>query len=286
LNKWSIPLVICSAISLVVFPVWLGGCSEVKTNWGLARVANLVEQDPQAAEVELGRVANLMADPTKDRDYWIVKLQIALKRDDSEQILAVARSAQESLPDYLVVPDMAFRHFYSKADYTSALQALLVLYSRFGNEFPSPEILNQIAYTRSMAVVELDLALMEINQALNYVPDSANFLDTRAWIHFQMGRQLDALVDAERAVQLATEFHNQAQKDYGERFFFWLNGKSAPASPDGLLDQTEAPPHLWELGVIRYHRGKILESLGRMEEAEKDWQWLRDHQLPQDERLR
>jgi hypothetical protein len=39
---------------------------------------------------------------------------------------------------------------------------------------------------------------------------------------------------------------------------------------------------LWSLGVLHFHRAKILESLGRDKEAQQDWDWLTENQLPLD----
>ncbi len=51
------------------------------------------------------------------------------------------------------------------------------------------------------------------------------------------------------------------------------------------LTELTADPILWTRGVIRYHRAKILEKLGRSEEARADWDYLERNQLPPDDRL-
>lgn len=286
MKKWSILLAIGITVALVVVPVCVDGFADLHKNWDLARIANLAQSDTQAAEAELQRWAAVAEDPEKARDYWLIRLEIALKRDDSLEILETVRLAQKSLPEYLVLSEVAYSHFYKKSDYRSALEALELLYSPFKEGVSNPELLNHLAYMRSIALVDLDLALEQIDEALKYEPDSAAYLDTRAWVLFQMGKPLEALEDAQRAVQIATRAYEESESDIAQRVFGWLNGKSSASSSDGLLNEYEAKPLVWGLGVMRYHRGRILESLGRSAEAEEDWQWLREHQLPQDDRLR
>lgn len=65
----------------------------------------------------------------------------------------------------------------------------------------------------------------------------------------------------------------------------FASGKAEPISEDGLLTAPEAGQLLWSAGVCHYHRAKILEGLGRSEQAEPDWQWLKQNKLPADDRL-
>ena len=59
-----------------------------------------------------------------------------------------------------------------------------------------------------------------------------------------------------------------------------------PSSKEkAYLTEITADPTIWTRGVIRYHRAKILEKLGRSEEARADWDYLESNQLPPDDRL-
>lgn len=48
------------------------------------------------------------------------------------------------------------------------------------------------------------------------------------------------------------------------------------------LSRAVAGEWLWGNGALYYHRARILEALGRDEEAESDWKWLKDRNLPLD----
>ncbi len=60
----------------------------------------------------------------------------------------------------------------------------------------------------------------------------------------------------------------------------------AKTTPPASLPPASLPPvetvsaQTFQEGVLRYHRGRILEKLGREAEMEQDWQWLRQHKLP------
>lgn len=51
---------------------------------------------------------------------------------------------------------------------------------------------NQIAYMRSLAKIDLEEALLDANQAIQQLND-ASFLDTKAWVLHQLGRNEEAL---------------------------------------------------------------------------------------------
>lgn len=286
MKKWLVAALIGFSILLVVIPVWSGSVVGVKSKWALARIANLAEQDTNQAEIELERLASQMPAPKKDCDYWIIKQRIALIRNDGPQSVQIAKSALKELPDFPVVAWIAYDHFHKNNDYHYALRALEVLYYGDGRSPQHPDELNRLAYARSLAGRDLEPGLSEINEALKWVPDSAGYLDTRAWLLFQMGKSQEALDDANKAVEIGDNEYRRQTKSYWMRTIAWFNGKSVPSSSDGLFTEQEADPLVWSLGALRYHRGKILEALGRAEEAEQDWQWLRDHQLPLDDRLR
>lgn len=284
MKKWSVLSVIMGAVFLVVFPVALDRMNGMRNRWALARVANLADQGSDLAEAELARAVLGLSDPERERDYWNVRLKIALNGRSGEEAIDVVRQALESLPEFRNIALVAYLHFYENLDFENALKARLLFYR--GREIEHPVVLNEIAYLRSLALIDLDQGLWEIERALRDVTNSAAFLDTRAWILFQMGRPKEALEDATRAVQIALGQYEAAQNTFTYRVSQWLGGRPEPSSADGLLTELEAGQDLWSLGVLHYHRGRILESLGRTEEAQEMWQWLEEHQLPQDDRLR
>ena len=284
LKKWSVLPIIVGAVFLVVFPVAVDRMNGMRNRWALARVANLADQGSELAEAELARAILGLSEPERERDYWNVRLKIALNQGSGDEAIDVVRRALQWLPEFRNIALLAYLHFYENLDFEQALKARLLFYGE--REIEHPVVLNEIAYLRSLALIDLDQGLLEIERALRDLPNSAAFLDTRAWILFQMGRPKEALVDATRAVEIAGRQYEVAQNSFMYRVSQWLGGRPQPSSPDGLLTELEAGQDLWSLGVLHYHRGRILESLGRMEEAQEMWQWLQEHQLPKDDRLR
>jgi tetratricopeptide (TPR) repeat protein len=284
LKKWSVLLVILGTVCLVALPIVMDRMDGVRNRWSLARVANMADRGNEMAEAELARAIVGLREPEKEKDYWNVRLKIALSRGSGDEAIEVVERALRAIPEFRNIALLAYLHFYENLDFEYALRARLLFYG--GRELEYPEVLNEIAYLRSLALVDLDQGLEEINKAIRDFPNSAAFLDTRAWVLFQMGRPKEALVDANRAVEIAVAQFEAAQYSFSNRLSRWLGGRAQPSSDDGLLNELEAGQELWSLGVLHYHRGRILESLGRVAEAQEMWQWLEDRQLPKDDRMR
>lgn len=83
-----------------------------------------------------------------------------------------------------------------------------------------------------------------------------------------------------------TEEEKQAEFD-AEKHIRELLGLDASSKikEKTYLTELTADPTIWTRGVIRYHRAKILEKLGRSEEARADWDYLESNHLPPDDRL-
>jgi hypothetical protein len=97
-----------------------------------------------------------------------------------------------------------------------------------------------------------------------------------------LGRYEEALQDADFAVETSERQYKKSQEQIPNRILAWLSGRPKPSGADGKLTQQEAGMQLWSLGVLHFHRAKILESLGRDKEAQQDWDWLTENQLPLD----
>jgi hypothetical protein len=191
--------------------------------------------------------------------------------------------------------------FAREHEFEASLEALKLY---FGDRAPANSIeLNQLAYTRCLAHVELDEALTDINLALEKrtvgwpsspIADEASLRDTRAWILYRLGRLEDALIDADFAVKAAERFGllqrilAWLQELFGE--FTTMQTAAKPTDTEksenvSWRTEAEVPQDIWSRGVMRYHRAKILTDLGRGDEARADWDWLAQHRLPPDDHL-
>jgi tetratricopeptide (TPR) repeat protein len=118
--------------------------------------------------------------------------------------------------------------------------------------------LNARAYGRALAGVELDEALVDIEEALTAWPDNADFLDTRGYIHFLRGDAEEALEDLDRALEIASQ----------QRIIILDRTARSGAS----LQQVERLKRQWneKLSVLYHHRGEAREKLHQLDEAAAD----------------
>jgi tetratricopeptide (TPR) repeat protein len=237
-------------------------------------------------------------------DYSELMMNLLIEQGDSEKALELLKilklqgnplaAAQAGL--------RASRYFASGQDYPRALQALQI--STPPDARLSPTFLNQIAYMKAMAGVDLETALIEIDTALQFLPD-ASLLDTKAWILFQAEKYEDAADVAQRAVE---EFEKAARENEvyvgeGDDSVAKLMEPSSSIEVPSALQQhrdrmkavlaESQPRRRYEMveqsavqtaAVLRYHRANIYDALGKSDLARKDWNWLECHHF-QDESL-
>lgn len=104
------------------------------------------------------------------------------------------------------------------------------------------------------------------------------------------GSSEDATAASDEAAEpgdIPMDSFDDLQADFDRYFPSWPYSIGMERSePLGYRPLTQAEAGgLWELGVYRYHRAKILEALGRTKEATRDMDWIREHKLPPDDRL-
>ncbi|HEY5315768.1 MAG TPA: tetratricopeptide repeat protein [Pirellulales bacterium] len=123
----------------------------------------------------------------------------------------------------------------------------------------NPVPLNDRAYFRAVAGIELKEGLADIEQAIKLADkDNFNFIDTRGWIRFRMGDLPGALEDLNRAIALG-EKDRQRELDFlaGHQQQRWF---------------VERSEREWErnLAVMYHHRGEIYQKLGKSRQASAD----------------
>lgn len=171
--------------------------------------------------------------------YWSLQFRISL--------LQRMGRFHEAIPDHdQLVADAADRWSLAPDDPQQSLQLAVALNNR--------------AYFRAMAGVELGMAYDEINQAIELSNPWADhvFLDTRGYIRFLRGEFVDALGDLEAAVYLA-------EADFNRRRDHLVFESTSPASQ--IRDEIQ-----WrqELAVIYQHRGRVMQALGHDLAAQAD----------------
>jgi tetratricopeptide (TPR) repeat protein len=281
-SAFGTTLIVLGTIGLAAAPVVADQFRTEVARWYLAEATNRISfGEDSTRQIEQARV--WAEDLPQLRDYWIFRAEQALASSPREVASIIAEAVKAHKANYdlasLFAERLANAHFFSEA--VAVLQAGTI------PEFKDhPSTLNNLAYYRALAGVDLDQALADINQALNTFRPSYLARDTRAWILFNMGKPQLALEDADFAVKAAT---NRSDAGWLDQSLMWLEDSvltpREPKSDTKILTRREAGEQLWSVATIIYHRAKILEALGRNEAAQKDFQWLTDRNLPTDDSL-
>jgi tetratricopeptide (TPR) repeat protein len=170
--------------------------------------------------------------------------------DDYNRILELNSTHVAALASRSSVHQRLERHREAIDDVTRAIQL-----SHNNNHM----LLNHRAYTRAIANLELEEALVDIQQAIDLVGrDEAAYLDTRGYIYYLLDRHDEALKDLDRAVQLAALHRKQELQTAAARRY----SRGRVARLEKRHNEHEA--------VMVYHRGLVHEQLGNTEQAEAD----------------
>jgi tetratricopeptide (TPR) repeat protein len=190
----------------------------------------------------------------------------AERRDYEAAIADYARAVELDPADPMnfVQRSVAFQHQKRHAEAIQDWHSIEALVKNQGQE-QSATVLNGLAYARALGNSELDRALDEVNQALQFgsrnVESRAAMLDTRGYIQFLRGEHQAARQDLDRAVEsiellLAARAN---QKSYSDPRQHEQESK--------LLEQHAA--------VMRYHRALVLQALGEADLADQDLRQVR-----------
>jgi tetratricopeptide (TPR) repeat protein len=124
---------------------------------------------------------------------------------------AVQTAHQQEEEEDVLTPTFYF-WFASASERNGAFERAVELFKRVLSRKPEAEdvsdfrsyvdALNYLAYMWAERGMEIDQALIYVNEALGYHPDSPAFLDTRGWIYFMQGSVEEARIDIQRALDL------------------------------------------------------------------------------------
>jgi tetratricopeptide (TPR) repeat protein len=224
--------------------------------WWLDRAEEkLLEDDFDAALANVERAFDYVSDERPHAYY--ARAQIRLQAGDWRGALADYNAVIEGAPNFAAAYSgrgEAKRRLGMNREAIEDLNRAVAL-----SPDTDPLPLNQRAYCRALAGVELPLALADIERALELAehPEAA-LLDTRGFIQYQLGNLDAARDDMARAIALTENFLQklreapQYQRLSPERRARW----------DRLLDES--------LAVMLHHRGLIRQALGREDLARQD----------------
>jgi len=197
-----------------------------------------------------------------DYNQWIELLNIDTQLDMFTELEADATSAIELFPNqpllylYLGIAKMHFEKFIEAESYlemgkslsfdnTQLLiefniqlgevyhrskkfaksdQAFNFVLQQSPNNYP---IMNNYAYYLALRSSNLDLALMLIDKALVDSPNQLNYIDTKAWILYKMGKYADAMLLMEAHFDFNTTTNAVVLEHYGD--ILYRNGNTDSA---------------------------------------------------------
>lgn len=277
-------LVIGGTIALVLLPIAFVSSRAELARWYLAAATNAVQLGNDSPGPYVDRAVSVYAKSEELRDYWLFRVQQALE-NDPETVVDELRGAIAVDKAFVDLCDVAAASLWNRQQLPEHIQAIEV--KREVLPKLNSNDLNLLAYSRSLVGLDLDRALLDIDQAVERQPENYAFRDTRAWVLFQMGRPLEALDEINFAVRRVEQFGQV------NSWMSWLDtdpelpeeyAKAVQEAVDEIptLTQREAGEQLWGTGALYYHRAKILDALGRNDEAARDWEWLHSRNLPTD----
>lgn len=247
---------------------------------------SLIAEIPQ----EIGRwqlAAALQARDAGQKDQAYIKIENAFKRFPDNPFLLFQRASWKladgdrdgAFADCDRAVELAGKSYWALevrsqflqyagrfADAVTDLKEVEVISQRSGRPRRS-ESLNNLAYSRALAQIELDEALDNVEAALELNPASATTRDTRGYILYLKGRYEEALKDMNFAVDgLKQEIKDSNRGISGKLRTALRSGPSLPG-----MDNLNRP-----LAVVCYHRALILLALGREQDAEADLNRVRE----------
>lgn len=283
-NRYATGAFIAFLVGIVMFPLLWKAAPLEYAKWQLAAAANaVVHSDWKKAEAHLAAAEQSSRQVRELPDYWGVYLKLVNgdpSRDDSTSTLieelkeAIAENSQNRLAGNWLVELLS-----EQGRFAEALDCVKLT---IGDAGPSDAYeRNQLAYYRSLANVELEDALKDIDKALAEIPDEPALLDTKAWVLYRLKRYAEALVLIDKALEellgLIPEEYREAPADY--------DPAGLGTAPLGKLPATLSKERMDSIAVIRFHRMKILEALNRHEDALSDYRAIRFWGTEPDDRL-
>jgi tetratricopeptide (TPR) repeat protein len=285
----------------------------VHARWLVAYAANeLIANRVESAKDGLDRAFSSSKDIVSDTDYWRLRFELITGKSpvDPTEIDALVDEAIDTIPSNTTESRRLAVSFYlanlllEESSFKQTVRLLEKLLPP-ADQRP-PKVNNLIAYSRSLAKVDLGTALTEINIALQTQADPELF-DTKAWVLYRLGKFDLALRFSDASIR---EFYAAIKaKDTARHLSllpdenFTIEKRTAPdeAIPPELSPFPTKPnlskrvvekdevanksnkskrlatdPLVRIIAVMRYHRACILDALNRTTDAQRDYLWL-DH---------
>ncbi len=234
---------------LLVFAPVIG--KEAPREAGRWLCAAALEQQPLDAQAALALVDRAIAVGGAQPDFLLLRatLHVDLKNASAaEADLDAALEAADDLEKVAVYAQRAEQHqrLHRWQAAVDDWKAIAKLVETIPGAVTRAELLNNLAYMRALANVELEQALVDVNLAITQVKqENSQFLDTRGYVLYRLGQYSRALADLDRAVQLMREERARILKVLDENTKVYIDQR-VPRKAKKSLDRS--------LAVLLYHR--------------------------------
>jgi len=311
MKNYLTPLIIIAVCALCLGPLFSGFFGpDWRARWMLAWAANEYQNgNPVEAEDTLKRAGEMSSLVATDPEFWNLKFDFVFNKEkpSSEEISRLFEESMASIartpdPYHATIASWVAELFHLRQENGYAVQAMEKTYPPISKRNPVQN--NAIAYFRSLAKIELETALLEINTAL--VSDGTSneeFLDTKAWVLHGLKEDEKALPFAEQSLKkFYAKIENFPSVRASDRLEFhaWLmfgesktkdsalatesrvealESKALPPAEEMKIRFSYVRPYeidrlIKSLAALRFHRACILDELGRDEDSELDFAWL------------
>jgi tetratricopeptide (TPR) repeat protein len=173
----------------------------------------------------------------KNQDLHLLKVRLAYQ-ESPEKALQACDEWKKSMPESQEPAHTKASILADTKQYKAAINECTEILRRVPNDDTA---LNNRAYFRSLARIDLQEAFEDVTKALEAEPNNYSYIDTRGYLHYLFGRFDKALAD----------------------FNTILNDKAYVQSRKN------------DIGEIFFHRGLVYKHLKRFQEMERDFKEAR-----------
>lgn len=220
-NKVLVPLIIAACVCLVLIPSIVAYLPVERSKWLIASALTLLEKNDgnqDSEEVQTGRREEAQKllkqaeeiNPTISANLDYLKVYLKLYKGDLAHVGDVIYNLKDRRQQNANLLQLTEQLFRIK-DYEGILKIIDKVFPNI--EDREPELNNSWAYAASLAEVRLEDAEKAIDEALKHSSNYA-WLDTKAWVLHKLGRNEEALIEMQKAIQdyfSATERYYQNQ---------------------------------------------------------------------------
>ncbi len=292
-ERWKQFAVLAFLLGMVAIPVGKAYWPSERARWLLAAADNALEKASDKNDTR-SEAQELLDEAVKgyspiEKTLDFARISFRMNPDATDRAIKLIQSlAPDRQPHAAnVLAEMRLED----GDFSSAYSILIAGYP--GPTFRTPIQRNQLAYFAALANRDLEVAFADIEKSLAE-NKNASFLDTKAWVLFRLGRFEEALVAIDSALdELKVELKDtpfpsairvKVQDLLEGNDPFVKRPLDDRSSPLESFNEDFAQV-LKSIVVIHYHRGEILEALGKIEEADQEYTWVQVRGFHDFERL-